>query len=118
MSNNSSCELSFRNPIVLSLITFVTITGFQIYKNYYKNKKDNDDYNKPDIIDLLKAPLIASILTWLISNYLFESLKVSEIENVNVKPRVRFTDKKINSSLTKNSTDDSLTNIYIDQPDF
>ena len=35
-------NFNFKNPIVLSLITFVIITGFQIYQNYYKNKKDDD----------------------------------------------------------------------------
>ena len=71
-------NFNFKNPIVLSLITFVIITIFQIYKNYYKNKFDDDDYNKPSMIKLMKAPIIASIITWLSANYLIGSLDVEK----------------------------------------
>ena len=38
---------------------------FQIYQNYYKNKVQNDDYTKPCPYHMMKAPIIAAIVTWM-----------------------------------------------------
>ena len=121
MTKHISYGLNFRNPLILGLITFTVITIFQIYKNYYKNKKDKDDYQKPKIYKLLKPSVIAAILTWLISNYLFESIEDSETIN---EPTVF---KAINNNIDldnnnnnndKISSERLLQNIYLDQPDF
>ena len=109
-------NFNFKNPIVLSLITFVIITGFQIYQNYYKNKKDDDDYVKPCIFHMMKAPMIASIITWLIANFLFESIQEKKPVNNNVV----INDLVVNQNLEKinYSPENTLKNIFTDQPDF
>ena len=109
-------NFNFKNPIVLSLITFVIITGFQIYQNYYKNKKDDDDYVKPCVFHMMKAPMIASIITWLIANFLIGSIEEKPVSN-----NVVINDLVVNQNLeTMNnySPENTLKNIFTDQPDF
>ena len=136
MLNKTSNELSFKNPIILGLITFVIITIFQIYKNYYKNKKDEDDYSNCELLDLLKPPIIAALLTWLVSNFLIDSINVSvhgvgsnqsylsetrfvkEVKTIEPTYNIDTLSNVNNISKDVNSTHNTLHNIYTEQPDF
>ena len=110
-------NFNFKNPIILSLITLIIITAFQVYLNYYRNKKEDDDYVKPCIYKMMKAPLIASIITWLIANYL-----VGSLEETPIKESIVVNDLLINQNLntieTNYSSEETLKNIFTNQPDF
>lgn len=103
-------NFNFKNPIVLSLITFFIITMFQIYQNYYKNKVQNDDYTKPCPYHMMKAPIISAIVTWLVTNFLLESLENNQIEK-----KVVFNTEIVSNNFSPENT---LKNIFTDQPDF
>ena len=107
-------NFNFKNPIVLSLITFFIITMFQVYQNYYKNKVQNDDYTKPCPYHMMKAPIIAAIVTWLVTNFLLESLENNQVEN-QVDKKVTFNSKILPNNFSPENT---LKNIYTEQPDF
>mgnify|MGYP006170674211 CR=1 FL=1 len=109
-------NFNFKNPLILSLITFISIIIFQIYKNYYKNNKDIDDYSKPSFLKLIKAPIIAGIITWLVANFLLESIDnkaetVIEPKSIYLEPELQIAQKPSLNSTT-------LQNIYLDPPDF
>lgn len=111
-------NFNFKNPIVLSLITFVIITIFQIYKNYYKNKLDDDDYDKPSIVKLMKAPIIASIITWLAANYLIGSINTEKKEITNNSIYLEPSIEMVNIRNDNFSVETLENNIFLDQPDF
>jgi hypothetical protein len=109
-------NFDFKNPLFLSLITFVIITIFQIYKNYYKNNKDIDDYSKSSILKLIKAPIIAAIITWLVANFLLESID-NKVETV-IEPNSIYLEPELQINMRPSLNSTTLQNIYLDPPDF
>ncbi len=120
-------KINLNDPITCAIIGFFVIFSYQYYNKRIKNKKDDDDYtNNSDIITLIKTPLLAGLLIWLISNYLIESndSDIKNIGNVNLNNNIIPNNIKINNDAFVKPTskqiakDIALRDIFTDQPNF
>jgi hypothetical protein len=119
-------KINLNDPVVCAVIGFLIIFSYQYYNKRIKNKKDDDDYtNNTDMLTLIKTPLLASLLIWLISNYLIESNN-NNIDSNNI---IESNNIKLNNNKTNNNAfvnpksieiakDIALRDIFTDQPNF
>jgi hypothetical protein len=116
-------KINFDDPVTYAIIGFLVIFTYQYYNKQIKDPKDDDDYkNDSNLISLLKIPILAGFLIWIVCNYLSLTKQPDNKSNVSNLSNPSISTKQPIMQTTRQqpvtNKDLALRDIFTDQPNF